>query len=155
MKSEGIFKHALWVFVFALILYVGSFSLDQHLRTTKGPWQVTFTTDSSGSPAIVVNQPRLNLANLKIVFAGETATNSPGTVAFDFPQKPVRFGKVKFEDLTYLPGTVTFDLFGHEVELLPRTLFINRKERPWKSDATITLSPEEKLPEQVRTLKKL
>src|SRR5207244_13113898 len=67
-------------------------------------WQVTFTTDHSGAPAIIINQPKLAIANLEIVFAGETTTNAPGTVAFDFPEKPMPFGKVKFEDLTYLPG---------------------------------------------------
>lgn len=139
MKSDGIFKHALAAFVIALILYAGFFSLDQHLRTTKGPWHVTFTVESSGAPSIVINQPRLNITNLKIIFAGETATNPPGVVVFDIPQKPAPFGKVKFEDLTYLPGTVTFDFFGHEVELLPRTLYINRKEHVWKSGETITL----------------
>ena len=84
------------------------------------------------------------IANLEIVFAGETTTNAPGTVAFDFPEKPMPFGKVKFEDLTYLPGTVTFDFFGHEIELIPRTLYINRKARPWQGNATITLTPADK-----------
>jgi hypothetical protein len=65
-------------------------------------------------------------------------------VAFDIPEKPVPFGSVKFEDLTYLPGTVTLDLFGHEIELIPRTLFINREERPWQSNVVITLSPSDK-----------
>jgi len=65
-------------------------------------------------------------------------------VVFDFPEKPVPFGKVKFEDLTYLPGTVTFYFFGHDVELLPRALYINRKARPWQSNETITLTPADK-----------
>ena len=54
------------------------------------------------------------------------------------------FGRVKFEDLTYLPGTVTFDFFGHEIELIPRTLYINRKPRPWQSNAIISLTPADK-----------
>ena len=101
-------------------------------------------TEPSGAPAIIVNQPKLNIANLKIVFLGETGTNLQSAVVFDFPQKPVPFGKLKFEDLTYLPGTVTFDFFGHEVELLPRTLYINRKAHPWSSNETITLSATDK-----------
>ena len=45
-----------------------------------------------------------------------------------------------------MPGTVTMDLFGHEVELLPRTLIVNKKEVPWKSNTAIELSPTNKLP---------
>ena len=128
----------------AVAIYAAGFALDQHLRTRRGPWKVTFTTEPSGAPAIIVNQPKLSVVNFKILFAGETMTPAPGAVAFDFPQKPVPFGKVKFEDLTYLPGTVTFDFFGHEIELLPRTLYINRKPVPWQSNTTITLTPADK-----------
>ncbi len=88
----------------------------------------------------MINQPRLKLSDVKIVFTGERVTNPPATVAFDMPQKAVPFGRVKFEDFTYLPGTLTIDLFGHEIELLPRTLYVNRQAHPWKSGDTITLS---------------
>ena len=128
----------------AVGIYAGGFAFDQHLRIRRGPWEVTFTTEPSGAPAIFVNQPKLNIANLKIVFDGESATNAPATVLFDAPQKPVPFGKVKFEDLTYLPGTVTFDFFGHEIELLPRTLYLNRKAHSWISNEAITLSRADK-----------
>jgi hypothetical protein len=40
-----------------------------------------------------------------------------------------------------LPGTVTLRLFGHEIELLPRVLIIDRKEHPWKAGDTIRLAP--------------
>ena len=40
--------------------------------------------------------------------------------------------------------TVTFDFFGHEIELLPRTLYINRKAHPWISNEAITLSTADK-----------
>jgi len=144
MRSSGLWKPVLGGLLLALAIYIGGFKFDQHLRTRRGPWQVTFTSDHSGAPAIIINQPKLAIANLEIVFAGETTTNAPGTVAFDFPEKPMPFGKVKFEDLTYLPGTVTFDFFGHEIELIPRTLYINRKARPWQGNATITLTPADK-----------
>jgi len=144
MHSSGLWKPVLGGLLLALAIYIGGFRLDQHLRTRRGPWRVTFTTEPAGAPAIVVDQPTLNIADLKIVFTGETTTNASGTVVFDVPQKPVPFGRVKFEDLTYLPGTVTFDFFGHEIELIPRTLYINRKARPWQSNATITLTPADK-----------
>jgi len=144
MRSSGLAKPVLVGLLLAVIIYAAGFALDQHLRTRNGPWSVTFTTEPSGAPALLVNQRKLNVANLKIVFAGETVTNVHETVAFDFPQKPVPFGKVKFEDLTYLPGAVTLDCFGHEIELLPRTLYINRKAHPWISNESITLSAAEK-----------
>ncbi len=144
MQSRDLVKPVLGGLLLALAIYIGGFAVDQHLRTRRGPWVVIFTTEPSGAPAILVNQPKLNIANLKIVFAGEAATDAAGKVAFDFPQKPVPFGRVKFEDLTYLPGTVTFDFFGHEIELIPRTLYLNRKARPWMSNETITLTPADK-----------
>ena len=36
------------------------------------------------------------------------------------------------------------DFFGHEIELLPRTLYINRKAHPWNSNEAITLSAADK-----------
>ncbi len=144
MRSSGIGKHIFGALLLAVAIYAGGFAFDQHLRTRRGPWQVEFTREPSGDPAIIVNQPKLNIANLKIVFAGETPTNSTTTVLFDVPQKPVPFGKVKFEDLTYLPGTITMEMFGHEIELIPRTLYINRKPRAWKSGETLTLSAADK-----------
>ena len=139
MQPSGLVKPVLIGLLLAVAIYVGGFAFDQHLRTRRGPWEVTFTTEPSGAPAILVNQRKLNIANLKIVFLGEPSTNIQRAVVFDFPQKPIPFGKVKFEDLTYLPGTVTFDFFGHEIELLPRTLYINRKAHPWISNEAITL----------------
>src|SRR5213596_3218864 len=144
MQPSGVARPVLVGLLLAVAIYAAGFALDQHLRARRGPWEVTFTTEPSGSPALIVKQPKLNIANLKIVFLGETATNFQGSVVFDVPQKPVPFGKVKFEDLTYLPGTVTFDFFGHEIELLPRTLYINRHARPWNSNETITLSAADK-----------
>ena len=144
MQSSALSKPVWGALLLALVIYVGGFTLDQHLRTRHGPWNVAFTTGPSGAPAIRVSQPSLNLSNLMIVFDGETATNTPALVAFDAPQKPVPFGKVKFEDLTYLPGTMTFDFFGHEIELLPRTLYINRKSRPWQSNSTLILDSADK-----------
>ena len=144
MKSDGILRHAAVAMVIAVILYAGGYSLDQHLRIRRGPWQVTFSAESSNAPAITINQPALGISNLKIVFVGEVAGPTNGTVIFDVPEKPVPFGKVIFEDLTYLPGTVTLDAFGHEIELIPRTLFVNRQERGWPSGTNIVLSPADK-----------
>jgi len=144
MQSSGIGRHILIALAVAVAIYATGFAFDQHLRSRRGPWQVTFTAEASGDAAIIVNQPRLNITNLKIVFVGEKMAQPAATVAFDAPQRPVPVGRVKFEDLTYLPGTVTLDVYGHEIELLPRTLYINRKAHPWKSNETIKLTPADK-----------
>jgi hypothetical protein len=144
MPSGGILKHVTAALLLAVVLYVGGFALDQHWRTRRGPWQVTFTRDSDGSPALVVDQPRLGIAQVRVVFAGETATYRVERVLLDRPGRALPFGRVKFDDLTSLPGTVTIEFAGHEVELLPRTLYLDRRPNPWQSGATLRLRPEDR-----------
>jgi hypothetical protein len=144
-SSDKLPRHLAIGFAMALAIYAGFFTCDQRLRHRKGPWQVTFGTNAAGQASIRVNQPALQITNVQIVFQGETATNG-GQIIFNKPQQTIPFGKVKFDDLTYLPGSVAFDFFGHEVELLPRTLYLNKKEFEWNSGATFELKPEEKLP---------
>jgi hypothetical protein len=121
---------------------------------------VTFTQNSAGAPTLIIAQPRLSITNVRIIFPSETlpVTNTAGAFAFDdagtnhqspratllFAQpRPVPyevpFGKCVFMDTTFLPGTITFDLFGHEIELLPRALIIDREEHRWRPEATIPL----------------
>jgi len=144
-SSDKLPRHLGIAFLLALLIYAGFFIIDQGLRKRKGPWTVSFATNAAGFAAITINQHALNLTNVQITFDGETATNF-GRVQFDKPQQSIPFGKVKFEDLTYLPGSVAFDFFGHEVELLPRTLYLNKKEHAWESNTAFTLKPAEKLP---------
>src|SRR2546427_12106957 len=104
MQPSGFAKPVIVGLLLAVAMYAGGFALDQHLRTRRGPWEVTFTTEPSGAPAIIVNQPKLNIANLKIVFVGETATNVHGVVVFDFLKNQVTFGKDICEDLASFHG---------------------------------------------------
>ena len=105
-------------FVALLALYLAAFYGMEEFRRHSGPWEVVFEKSVEGSPAIAVSQPSRGLHNFKIVFHGEATTNSGAPVRFDRVKQPVPFGKVIYEDLTFLPGVVTFDFFGHEVELL-------------------------------------
>ena len=148
-SSDRLPKHLLVGFGLALALYAAFFTLDQYLRHRKGAWEVTFSTNSAGWASIEVRQPALKIHE-QIVFDSERPTNSmiAGMITFDRPSKIVPFGKVKFEDLTYLPGSVAFDFFGHEVELLPRTLYLNKREIPW-TGAVHQLMPNEKLPPEM------
>jgi len=166
MKPEGPAKHFILAFLLALVGYVIFYQTIEYRRIRKGPWQVTFTHNMAGAPAIVITQPRLAITNVQISFPGETllASNAPAPLAFDqtSPESPVTnhqspvttllfaqprpvpfevpFGKCVFVDTTFMPGTVTFELFGHEIELLPRVLVIDRREHRWQSDAVIVLS---------------
>jgi hypothetical protein len=146
-SSDRLPKHLLIGFGLALLVYASFFSCDQYVRHRKGPWEVTFSTNSTGWAQIEISHPGSRIHSI-IIFEGEKATNS-GSVNFEQPEKAIPFGKMKFEDLTYLPGSVVFDLFGHEVELLPRTLYLNKKEHPWVRDEVIMLKADEKLPPEM------
>ncbi|HEV8541142.1 MAG TPA: hypothetical protein VGR78_02010 [Verrucomicrobiae bacterium] len=143
-SSDRLSRHLIIAFVLAVGLYALFFSCDQKVRTRKGPWEVQFTTNAEGFAMIVVDQRTLQISNVQIVFLAEHASNF-GIVAFDAPLKPIPFGQTKFEDLTYLPGSEAFNFFGHEVELLPRTLYLNKKEQPWVSGKAYLLHKDAKL----------
>jgi len=142
MKRENPARHFVVPLIIALVVYTVSYSWIEHRRTRKGPWEVTFTNSAFG-PAVLINQPKLGLTNIAISFAGVTNT-AGGSVRFG-QARPVPyelpFGKCVFMDTTFLPGTVTLDLFGHEIELLPRTLVIDRVEHPWVSNEQLALQP--------------
>jgi hypothetical protein len=42
-------------------------------------------------------------------------------------------------DTTFLPGTLTLQVFGHEIELLPRVLVVDLKEHSWHSFELLSL----------------
>lgn len=132
------------LFVAVLGLYLATFYGIERARLRKGPWEVDFQTNAQGSAMLVVSQPWLGLTNVAIVLHGERATNLPAHVSFNRVKLLTPFGRVIYEDLTFLPGVVTFDLFGHEVELLPRTLIADRRQVPWQSGAAVDLWPTNK-----------
>ena len=159
MNTDNPLKQFAAVFLVALLVYVASYSWIEHKRKVHGPWQITFTTDPAGHPTLTINQPSLCITNARVILVEETATltNSPVTLALKDPRQtpiPVPFGKLKFMDLTFLPGTLTFELHGHEIELLPRTLYLNRKEIAWSPGAEFKLLTSEKLPAAALTPRK-
>jgi hypothetical protein len=146
MKSDGALKHFVLAFLLAAICYAFFYSKIENRRTRKGPWQITFTNDAAGNPSLVINEPKLAITNAQITFTNQRLTPplSPTTMAFRQARPvpyAVPFGKCVFMDTTFLPGTVTLEVFNHEVELLPRVLVIDRQEHPWLSESTITLHP--------------
>lgn len=144
MKSGITPKSIALLFPIVLVAYFGVFHGLEHLRHRKGAWEVAFRTTEQGQPLVVVSQPSLGLTDARLIFHGETTTNAPHQIRFDRVQQSAPFGKVIYEDLTFLPGVVTFDLFGHEVELLPRVLIANKKEIPWRSGQTVDFWPTNK-----------
>lgn len=142
-NHRGELKHFLYAAIIAVVFYSAAFYGCEHLRTAKGPWQVEFGEDENRHPRIVIDQPSLRLTNVQIVFLGKklSATWSNQTVAFSSPTNRAPFGKVIFIDTTFLPGTLTLSIFDHEIELLPRVLVIDRRERQWRSNDRIELPP--------------
>jgi hypothetical protein len=146
MKSENFVKHAAAVFILALAIYILAYSAIEHYRSHNGPWRVAFTNDASGAPTMLIAQPALTITNVQLVFAGAVlpVTNTLPALALEQPRPvpfEVPFGRCVFLDLTSLPGTAAFNVFGHEVQLLPRVLTIDKVEHSWRSDAVYTLPP--------------
>lgn len=144
---DPFWKHALLVFLACVVFYVAGFNAMQWWRGRRGPWEVTFRVEPQGTPVIEITQPRLGVSNVTVRFAGtnQSALPQPVSIRFDEPTKGERvpFGRVKFLDTTFLPGTVTFDLFGHELELLPRTLIVDKQEHPWRVGERLELRAAE------------
>jgi hypothetical protein len=146
MKSDGPLKHFILAFVLAVICYAFFYTKIENRRTRKGPWTVTFTNSFEGWPQLVIDQPKLSITNVQINFPEQSAksTQKHDKLVFSQPRPvpfEVPFGKCVFMDTTFLPGTVTFEMFGHEIELLPRALIIDGQERPWLPTNSITLHP--------------
>jgi len=139
-------KHFIMAFVLAVICYAFFYKNIEHRRTRKGPWKVAFAKSPEGWPQLVIDQPKLAITNVEINFPEQVAGSADklDTILFNQPQAvpyDVPFGKCVFMDTTFLPGTVTFMIYGHEIELLPRVLMIDHQERPWLPSNSITLHP--------------
>jgi hypothetical protein len=144
MKSDGFLKQAVSVFVIALILYIFAYAAIEQRRKHDGPWQITFTNDMASVPAMLIAQPKLAITNVQIVFPDMVFPTNSAPSRFEIEQPravpfDVRFGRCMFLDLTSLPGTIVFSVFGHEIQLLPRVLTIDKTERSWQSGMVISL----------------
>ena len=146
MKASRPFRTLLILFALVLAFYLASFYGVEYLRHRKGPWVMRFDRATDGTPIVEISQPHLGINGTRIVFRGEVYTNAAETVSFALPEptRPVPFGRVIYEDLTFLPGVVTLDLFGHEIELVPRTLVVNRLGLAWETGMEIFLTPTNK-----------
>jgi hypothetical protein len=155
MRRDNPLKHFAIAFAIAIVIYVAFYAGIEHRRTRKGPWMVTFTNTAAGEPEVIVNQPFLAITNQVIRFPGESAgTNAPTTLRFAQPRQvpyAVPFGRCVFMDATFLPGTLTLQFFGHELEFLPRVLIIDHREHPWRTEPLILLSRTNRVAEATDT----
>ena len=172
MKPPGSAKHFILAFLLALVGYCIFYQAIEHRRTRKGPWQVTFTRDAAGAPAIVIDQPRLAITNVQISFPGETLplTNRTGALVSTTRcrtcqhQSPVTHRQPALRPATVgaLRGSLRqMRLHGYHLpagnglwssrsvtrfELLPRVLVIDRQEHSWQLGAALRLHPAPKEP---------
>ena len=147
MKRDGFLSRALLAFGIAVLLYVVTYSAIEHRRASKGAWQITFGHEETGAPAILINQPGIGLTNVRISFASATSTLTNGSVMLEFKEArrtpfDVPFGRCVFLDTVFLPGTIVLDMFGHQIQLMPRVLTVDGVERPWRSGERITLADQ-------------
>jgi hypothetical protein len=149
MRSVLPLKQFAVAFLMALALYIVMYTFIENRRTRHGPWQIEFTMSAGGAPALVVNEPRLNIANFRIAFPNEFTPPTNLVLSFSQPRAwpfDVPFGNCLFEDLTFQPGTLAFNLFGHEIQLIPRVLTVDGREYPWQSGATVAITNHPTLP---------
>jgi hypothetical protein len=147
MKRDGFLSRALLVFGIAVLLYSITYTAIEHRRVSKGPWQVTFTHEESGAPAIFINQPAIGVTNVQVWFSGrsDAITNGPVTLTFNEARRTpfdVPFGKCVFLDTVFLPGTIVLVMFGHQIQLMPRVLTIDGVEHPWRAGENIKLTEQ-------------
>jgi hypothetical protein len=139
----------LLVFAVVAVGYFLVFSWIEQRRHRNGPWLVTFASDS-GQPTLRIQQPTLHLTNLTIRFAGVTSPAlTPQTVRFEPGRRvpfDLPFGRCVFQDALFLPGTIVFQAFGHEIQLMPRKLTIDGVERAWHSGDVIELPARSNVP---------
>ena len=145
LKRDQLWKHLSIVFVAALGLYLAGFSWMEHRRTRLGPWEITFSRDAASAPRIQINQPVLQITNVQLRFA-TTADVGITNATLEFIAGravpfAVPFGECVFMDPLFLPGTVTLECFGHQVELMPASLRIDDQEHEWKSGTQFEVAP--------------
>jgi hypothetical protein len=146
--SKGAFTiKAVLVFFAALALvYLGVFYGIEYMNYRKGPWELDFSTNGTGTPIVIIHQPHFEISGFLLIFRGDSVlrTNLPQRVALERPRTTVPFGKIIYADVRTLPGIVTFDFFGHEIELAPRLLVVNRQRLKWNQQNRIELWPTNK-----------
>jgi hypothetical protein len=145
MKPDSLAKHLAAGLILAVVIYFAAFQLIENRRTRGGAWQVTFRIDPAGVPSLEMNQPQLRISNVRLVFPNEKAAPPAfqQTIVFDQPRTNLPFGRIIYLDTTFLPGAIVFGLFGHEIQLAPRVLSVDRREMDWQQVTVLSLPEKE------------
>jgi hypothetical protein len=140
------------IFFATLFLYVTFYGACAAARRKGGPWVVTQDRLADGTPVLRIEHHKIiGLSNVvSITFPGERAperfTNAPLQRIYTLPStNALPFGPVEFVDVTFLPGTIALDAFGHLVEMVQRTLYLDGHEIPWTPGTNIVANPDTKL----------
>ncbi len=147
---EKAFRKVFGLFLLTLFAYVTVFGACQAYRRRDGAWTITFDRGSDGTPVLRIEQPKLLAAGaVSLSFPGElpNRTDLPITAVFNYPiTNAMPFGPVIFVDTSQLPGVVTLNVFGHAVEIFPRTLRLDFQEIPWTPGTNIIAAASAKPP---------
>jgi hypothetical protein len=141
MKDRSGLRHFFIAFLLAILLYVVAFHWIEHRRGAKGPWVVSFISESGQPPSLLINQHALGITNVSVVFENARTNAFSETIRFESARSVpflVPFGECIFLDSTFLPGTVTLRCFGHEIELIPRVLIVDHKAHAWTTARVAT-----------------
>jgi hypothetical protein len=148
------------LFCGTLILYITIYGGCTAVRQRGGPWVMFQDRAADGTPVVRIEHHKLLAAGgITFTFPGERApdrfTNAPLTIIFKTPNtNALPFGPVEFVDTTFLPGTIAVDVFGHLIEAVPRTLYLDGREIPWTPGTNIVVPPTGKLPPDQRPKRK-
>ena len=144
-RPDRLSRHLAITFVLAIIFYSAAFAWIEHRRVAKGPWQLTFLSDASNQPALRIAQSQLHICET-LRFPGEQAgrANLYVEVQLRHAVANLPFGSILFQDSLFLPGTATLRLFGHTVELLPRTLIIDHAEQAWEPGKEMSIPRDQR-----------
>jgi len=153
-------KRFVGLFFATLFLYITFYGACTAYRRKGGPWAVTQDKLPDGTPVLRIEHHRI-LADgpVTLTFPGETAparfTNAPYQRVFTLPNtNTFPYGPVEFLDTTFLPGSVALDVFGHLVELVPRTLYLDGRDVGWTPGTNLVVPKTSKVPREARPQRK-
>ena len=127
-------------FALAVVFYVAAFGWIEHRRVAKGPWVIEFVSDAGGRPTLQISQRQLEISE-ELNFPDDRVgrPNVAEQVVSSEARTNLPFGEMLMQDALYLPGTVTMRVCGHQVEVLPRTLIVDKKEHAWRTGQVLVV----------------
>lgn len=134
MQRKDSLKHFVIAFFIAVVVYLVSYNLIEHRRSSNGAWEVEFKSAVDHPPALEITQTNLKISNVEIEFPGASAPATNASVVFNKTQEvpyATPFGQCVFQDIIFQPGTVVISFAGHQVQLMRRTLTIDGAEYSW------------------------